>query len=93
MWNPRELPPEYYKSEVERLQRENADLKASAKTSLGFWSKYVFWKWLFAMIVFVGMLLLAARAAGPRGVELAAVVGLLVLPLTAIWKWKGSLKE
>src|SRR5574337_1651415 len=87
MWNHRELPPDFYRQEIARLQEENAKLRADAEVKLGFWSRHVFWKWLLGLIVSVLLMLLAARAGGPRGVEVAAIVGLFVLGLTFAFRY------
>lgn len=92
MWNPRELPPEFYKSEVERLQRENAELKNSAKSGLGFWSRYVFWKWLLAVVVCVLMIALAGRLSGPRGMEVTVCASIVTTLITIVWKHNSKVE-
>lgn len=92
MWNHRELPPEYYKNEVERLQRENAELRAQKITTILVpWS--TFFKWFAGIVVAIVAIALSARIGGPRGAEVSVITSLFVLVTAIGWSFWPKFKR
>ena len=81
--NYRKLPSETYEEKINNLQRDNQKLKI--KIIKGIFQSFL------PILLFQGLLIvLAARTSGPRGVEVALLVGIFtVIALGINWNWLG----